>query len=186
MHYEVFMKKFTYICILLLISLVVFGLVLNFNQKDTIQNSDYLRVHIRANSNSEADQNIKYLIKDRMIEFLTPKIADCDTKQKVVDTIVNCKQELTELANSVLNENGFEYSANIKISTEFFPTRTYEGYTLESGVYDAIVVELGLAEGNNWWCVMYPPLCFVDYSENYSQNFVYKSKIWEIIKQFFN
>mgnify|MGYP002521854701 CR=1 FL=1 len=81
---------------------------------------------------------------------------------------------------------GLNYKSNIKIDREVFPTRTYEGYTLESGIYDAIIVELGSAKGNNWWCVIYPPLCFTNYSSANNQSVVYKSKIWGIIKQFFS
>ena len=183
---EVSMKKTTIICVALLLILIVLGLAFSAEPSNTLQNADYLRIHIRANSNDIDDQNIKYTIKDAMVKFLTPKLAFCTSKQQVVEMITNNKQQLENLANSTLKEQGFDYVAKIKIDSEMFPTRTYEGYTLQSGVYDAIIVELGSASGNNWWCVMYPPLCFVNYSAENSQNIVYKSKIWEIIKQFFN
>lgn len=180
------MKSVGIFCVCTILIIAGLGLFANFTQPAKLQNADYLRIHIRANSNSTQDQNIKYEIKDAMVEFLTPKIAVCETKQQVVDVISNSKQQLENLANNLLKQKGFNYCANIKIDSEVFPTRTYEGYTLESGIYDAIIVELGSATGNNWWCVLYPPLCFVNYSGDNSQNIVYKSKIWEIIKQFFN
>ena len=180
------MKKIVVFCVCSILMIVALGFVCKANMPNVLQNADYLRIHIRANSNSEQDQNVKYEIKDKMVEFLTPKIAFCSTKEQVVQMISNNKQELVLLANNLLKEKGFEYTANIKIDSEVFPSRTYECYTLQSGVYDAIIVELGSAVGNNWWCVVYPPLCFVNCCDNSSQNFVYKSKIWEIIKQFFN
>ena len=82
-------------------------------------------------------------------------------------------------------KNGFNYVSNIKINNEYFPTRTYANTTLESGYYDAVIIELGEAEGDNWWCVMYPPLCFVNKNENNMQ-IKYKSKIWEWINSLFD
>lgn len=149
-------------------------------------NADYLRIHIRANSNSEIDQEVKYKIKDEFVSYLTPKIALCTSKHDVVNLINIEHNKLVNLADTVLKDNGFNYTSNILIRSEMFPTRNYEGYTLESGVYDALIVELGEAQGNNWWCVIYPPLCFTNYSSNNLSSVVYKSKIWEIIKKFFN
>lgn len=179
------MKSIVTVCLCAIFVIVVMGLVFTPNN-NTLTNADYLRIHIRANSNLEQDQNVKYKIKDKLVDYLTPKIANCTNKQQVVDMINENRCQLENITNNLLKEDGFNYVAHIKIDTEMFPTRTYEGYTLQSGVYDAIIVELGSAIGNNWWCVVYPPLCFVNYSNNSVQNVVYKSKIWEIIKQFFN
>ena len=112
-------------------------------------------------------------------------IANCDTKKDVIETIENKKSALKNLADSILIDEGFEYVANVKINNEYFPTRSYQTYTLESGFYDAVIVELGSAEGNNWWCVLYPPLCFVNYTAESFAGVVYKSRILEIIKSFF-
>ena len=179
------MKKMILLLVFLIVSLSVVG-VLFLNTSTEKSNSDYLRIHIRANSNSDIDQKVKYAIKDAYINFLTPKIALCESKEDVTDLIISETKTLEALANSVLKENGFDYTSKVKINSEMFPTRTYEGYTLESGIYDAVIVELGEAQGNNWWCVIYPPLCFTNYSSSNSTSVVYKSKIWEIIKQFFS
>ena len=122
---------------------------------------DYLRLHIRANSNSEIDQNIKYKIKDELVEFLTPYFCNVTSKNEAIEIVNNLKEKMSEICVEVLRKNGFNYSANVKINNEYFPTRTYSNTTLESGYYDAVIVELGSAEGDNWWCVMYPPLCFI-------------------------
>lgn len=178
------MKKLFVFTLLLIVAICAVGIA--FTSKTDVQTKDYLRIHIRANSNSDVDQEVKYKIKDEYVNFLTPKIANCKSKDDVVEVIVENDDELVAIANDVLAKNGFDYTASIKIAREEFPTRTYEGYTLNSGVYDALIVELGEAKGNNWWCVIYPPLCFTDYSSNSFEAVVYKSKIWEIIKQFFN
>lgn len=141
-------------------------------------NSDYLRIHIRANSNSEEDQNIKYFIKDIMVEYMEPLLQDVNSKEKAVQVFQENKENLIELIDGVLLESGFDYSCHIEINNEFFPTRSYDDIVLESGYYDALIVNLGSGNGNNWWCVMYPNLCF-----NQPNNVVYKSKILEIINK---
>lgn len=179
------MKKF-FIMVLtsfVVITIIAFSSNLNYN---TLKNSDYLRIHIRANSNSQTDQNVKYLIKDKFVDYLAPRLSDCASKKDVLELVLAQKSLLENLADEILKQNNFDYKSNVKIASEQFPTRTYEGYTLESGVYDAIIVELGSASGNNWWCVIYPPLCFTNFSCAENMKIVYKSKILEIIKQFFS
>ena len=85
---------------------------------------------------------------------------------------------MTSLANQVLAKNGFNYKATVAVRNEEFPTRVYEDLTLESGYYDALIVELGRAKGDNWWCVVYPPMCFT----GNESGIIYKSKILEIIQ----
>lgn len=148
--------------------------------------SDYLRIHIRANSNSMDDQNVKYLVKDCIVEYLSPIIAECQDKSEMISAINYNLDSIEDIANSVLEENGFDYVSNAYISEEYFPTRTYGDTTLDADVYDAIIVELGTASGNNWWCVVYPPLCFVNADETSTTGFRYKSKLLEIINNFFD
>ena len=80
-------------------------------------------------------------------------------------------------------ENGFSYTARAEVRREEFPTRVYEDVTLEAGMYDALIVELGTGEGANWWCVLYPPMCFS--GEATGENIVFRSRIAEIIRSFF-
>ena len=181
------MKNFFAFIVFVLVVVLAFGFCLNINNSiESDEHADYLRIHIRANSNSDVDQEVKYAIKDEYIAYLTPKLANCLSKQDVVEMILKEKNNLEELADNLLSNNGFCYKSKVSIKSEMFPTRYYEGYTLESGIYDALIVELGEATGNNWWCVIYPPLCFANYSGANSKNIVYKSKILEIIKKFFN
>lgn len=177
------MKKF--ICIGLLVALIA-GLILIFMGNETSEavsaNSDYLRVHIRANSNSDADQAVKYKVRDGVVAFLTPTVAECETKAEAMRKIGAKLQEAAAVADRILRENGYTYGARAEIRKEQFPTRVYEDLTLEAGEYDALILELGSGAGDNWWCVVYPPLCFA----GGNQNIVYKSKIAEIIRKFCN
>lgn len=146
---------------------------------------NYLRIHIRANSNVEIDQNIKYKIKDEVIEYLTPYIAECNNYNQVLNMLQNNLTNIVQKVNEVLEQNNFSYSSNAKINNEFFPTRSYDYLVLEANYYDALIIELGQAKGDNWWCVVYPPLCFLNGNNVLENNVVYKSKILELINKFF-
>lgn len=171
--------------VLIVLSLAGYA-VYYFSKEETLNKEQFLRIHIRANSNNEEDQRVKYVVKDAIVERLYSVVAECETKQELINAINTNKNELEKLANDILRENNFTYNSSIKVCEEYFPTRVYnDSLKLESGVYDAIIVGLGNAEGNNWWCVVYPPLCFTDVSYNGSCKLYYKSKIAEIIKEFF-
>ncbi len=168
------MKKIISVIVILVCCVLVgFGI---FSQQNK---QEYIRIHVRANSNLSVDQNVKYEIKDKIVSYLIPQVANCNTREDFVVMINNNLNNLEQIANNVLQEKGFSYGAKVKFCQENFPTRSYDGVVLESGVYDSIIVELGTAEGDNWWCVVYPPLCFIS---NNSQDILYKSRILEILK----
>lgn len=173
------MKK---LCICALLAALLFGLVFTFgNTGGPSDPASYLRLHVRANSNSEEDQAVKYLVRDALVEWLTPLVAEAESKEEALLLVENNLDEAERIAEAVLLQNGFFYGATAKLTEEEFPTRVYEGTTLPAGVYDAFILELGEGKGDNWWCVVYPPLCFA----GGEQNIVYKSKILEIIRSFF-
>ena len=173
---------FTFLAVLTICGCLFFGE--SKSDAKTISNIDYLRLHIRANSNSDEDQEVKYYIKDELLNYLTLQIATLETKKDLENFIINNRVKIQNFVDNILEEKGFNYISNIKINNEYFPSRTYNNLTLESGFYDAIIVELGSAEGNNWWCVAYPPLCFMYESDNFG-NITYKSILLEIINKFF-
>jgi stage II sporulation protein R len=172
------MKPF---CITLLTLAIIILTLVGIGYPKSSVNEEYLRIHIRANSNEEVDQSVKYLVKEKLVNYLTPILSYCKTKEKAEIELTNRLTEIEKIADSVLLSNGYDYKSKAKINTELFPTRTYENLTLDSGYYDALILELGEGKGDNWWCVVYPPLCFVDSGAGY----IYKSKILEIIKEFF-
>ncbi|MCD8373097.1 MAG: stage II sporulation protein R, partial [Clostridia bacterium] len=144
--------------------------------------SDYLRLHVRANSNSEEDQAVKYKVKDAVVEFIAPYAANCRDKASAMETMAAIAGEIEDVCDGVLKEIGFNYSSSAEVRQENFPTRVYGDVTLESGLYDALIIELGSGEGDNWWCVLYPPLCFTSASADVE----YRSIIYDIIQKFFN
>ena len=167
------------ICISSILLIIIILTVACNTGSDKSENQEYLRIHIRANSNEEADQNVKYLVRDAVVEYLTPIVSDCRTKKEATEKIGSAKKTLEFIIDGILKTNGFKYSSSVSVRNEQFPTRVYDDLTLSGGYYDAVIVELGTAAGDNWWCVVYPPLCFSS-----TENLRYASKIKEIIEQF--
>lgn len=141
----------------------------------------YLRVHIRANSNSAEDQEVKYKVRDEVVAYLTPIVAECETKEEAMKKIGENLDGAAKVADETLKKYGYNYGARASIRQEEFPTRVYQDTTLAAGVYDALILELGTGTGDNWWCVVYPPLCF----GGGNCKVEYKSKIAEIVRKFF-
>ena len=166
------MKK----CAVVLPILLLMGLLLFFFAGTADMgggNAAYLRIHIRADSNEEAAQAVKYQVRDEVVALLTPIVSECRKKAEAARAMAGDP-------DAVLRENGFSYGARASLRREEFPTRVYDGVTLTAGVYDALILELGSGKGDNWWCVVYPPLCFTS-----GENVIYRSKIAEIIREFF-
>ena len=175
------MKKFVLVFVAFLAVIATVLLVKNMGttaQADT----DYLRIHVRANSNSQTDQSIKYIVKDEVVRFITPYAAQCTDKEKAMKVISGILPEIEDVCDRVLKENGFSYKSKASVRAEEFPTRVYGDLTLESGLYDALIIELGSGTGDNWWCVIYPPLCFTSGTASVQ----YRSAIMDIINKFLN
>lgn len=148
------------------------------------KSNSVVRIHIRANSNSEEDQSIKLSVRDSIIEYITPLLSTCNNSSEVKDILGENLDSIENVANEVLISNGFDYSVNARICNEYFPSREYSGDVYPADFYDALILELGTGKGDNWWCVAYPPLCFV--GEDVEGSAVrYKSKLIEMINEFF-
>lgn len=161
--------------------LIIGGLIVLGGLNSQNQTSEYLRIHIRANSNSEVDQGIKYLIKDAVVDVMIPFLSNCETKEEAEKAISENFGLIEKTANKILSDKGFSYTASAKLASEEFPARDYNGFLLEKGFYDALIINLGEGQGNNWWCVVYPPLCFLKTNPT-GEGVVYKSKLVEIVR----
>lgn len=165
------MKK---ICITFLVIIII--IVMAFCQvKDE---DEYLRIHVRANSDDVYDQMVKMEVRDALVLYLTPIIENASSRDEVLSSIQKEVKTLSLLSKAVLEKNGFSYGATVELKRESVPTRVYENVTLEAGEYETIVVELGDGKGDNWWCVVYPPLCFS------GEKVRYKSYLYEVVKRF--
>ena len=122
------------------------------------------RLHVIANSDSDDDQNLKYKVRDKLIEYMNSLIPNCEDKQEVMNTAKEHIDEFKQIAIDTVKEEGYNYNVEVKIGNFEFPTKKYGDISFPAGFYDALRVEIGEAKGQNWWCVMFPPLCFVDIS----------------------
>lgn len=125
--------------------------------------SSVFRLHVIANSDSTEDQNLKYKVRDKILEYINTLIdVNSNSKEEVINIVNQNIAILKQVAQNTVYENGFNYNVNIFIGNFYFPTKYYGDISLPAGYYDALRVEIGNAKGQNWWCVMFPPLCFVD------------------------
>ena len=158
-----FLKRF--FIVLILFSFFVFISALSYVNAVSSDISDSVfRLHVIANSDSKEDQDLKYKVRDSLLEYMNKISADCSSKEEVIALAETHKEDFYKIAKQTIEENGYGYPVNIDIGNFEFPTKTYGDISLPAGYYDALKVEIGNASGQNWWCVMFPPLCFVDVS----------------------
>ncbi|MBQ6863763.1 MAG: stage II sporulation protein R [Clostridia bacterium] len=120
---------------------------------------EVLRLHVVANSDSETDQNVKLLVRDALLAAGGTLLSQAQSAEQAAALARHLTDTLQQRADEVLAENGFDYTSRVTVQKEYFETRTYEDLTLPAGVYMAVRVVLGDGDGQNWWCVMFPPLC---------------------------
>ena len=118
-----------------------------------------VRLHIKANSNLSYDQELKLRVRDEILKATESNFANANSKD---DALMFAKTNISEfkrIADSVIQENGYDYQTNVRVEKTYFSTREYEGFTLPAGWYQAVCIDIGEAKGENWWCVMYPAVC---------------------------
>lgn len=118
-----------------------------------------LRLHIIANSDSQADQALKLAVRDEILKNSTNVFKNCNSVDDAIVTAGNNIDAINKIANQVVKEKGFNYSANVSVSDQRFDTREYQNFTLPAGTYKSLVIRLGDAKGKNWWCVVFPCVC---------------------------
>lgn len=208
------MKRFMLVVFLLIFIGVavnegVYAMFLSTREKDKEMlnsiSSKLIRFHVIANSDSEEDQNLKLKVKDEVLKYLAPELEKCTTIEESRQLLRDNDNKVKAIAEKVIRENGYSYEVKSELSKENFPVKTYGPITLPQGNYEAYRILIGNAGGQNWWCVMFPPLCFIDitkgevaeektieqmkevlseeeleYVENDSENLQFKFKIVEI------
>lgn len=169
--------------------------------------NEIIRFHVIANSDSEEDQNLKLKVRDKVIEYVSGNLKNCQDLSEARKFIIDNKDNIEYIAKSVVNENGYSYEVTSMLSIENFPDKAYGDLIFPQGEYEAYRILIGESKGQNWWCVMFPPLCFVDgtkdavdsknieemlinekkhsnkKSKNKNNNIKFKSKILEILSE---
>lgn len=122
------------------------------------------RLHVIANSNTAEDQSLKLKVRDSLLNYMNTLCSNCSTKEEAISIAHKHIIDFQKIAEQTIADNGYDYSVKINIGNFYFPTKNYGDISLPSGIYDALRVEIGESKGQNWWCVMFPSLCFVDIS----------------------
>ena len=160
------MKKIKFIVILSMLFLIyIFFSAYSYVSaiSDNMYNSVF-RLHVIANSDSDEDQNLKYIVRDNLINYMNEKTNTFTSKEDIIEYAKNHIEALKNIAEMTVKEQGYNYPVTVEIGNFEFPTKTYGDISFPAGNYDALRVKIGNANGRNWWCVMFPPLCFVDVS----------------------
>lgn len=158
------MKKFilTSVAIIIIISIT-----LNMNNiSGKASQSDVagklIRFHVIANSDDKVDQELKLKVRDSVLKYVSLKLINSKSIEESRVIINKEDKNIKKIAQIVINKYGFKYSVATTLSKEYFPVKTYGNITLPQGEYEAYRILIGSGSGQNWWCVMFPPLCFVD------------------------
>lgn len=123
---------------------------------------DVVRFHVLANSDTAADQNLKLDVRDAVLASFGEKLEGCSSKGESMALLAASKEEIRQTAAAEIARQGYDYPVSVSLVREDFPEKTYGNLVFPAGVYDAVRIEIGEAKGHNWWCVLYPNLCFID------------------------
>lgn len=124
--------------------------------------SNIIRFHVRAESDSKEDQWLKLQVKEAVLAYISPVLSKSQSVDESRQLLYNESENIRNVAAATLRSLGDESDVNVYFENCYFPMKTYGDMTFPPGEYEAFRVDIGEAQGKNWWCVLYPPLCFVD------------------------
>ncbi len=170
-------KRIAAITGVLIIALFAAGMT--YRSNEVLSNEDFIRFHVIANSDSEADQELKLKVRDRLVEFINDglvrrAVEKSDGSESRLgldieesgDYIIENIEAIEAEAEKIVEEEGFDYSVKAELGVCWIPEKTYGSVTFPAGNYEALRILIGEAAGQNWWCVLYPPLCLIDSEHN--------------------
>ncbi|MBO3443946.1 stage II sporulation protein R [Clostridium sp. CCUG 7971] len=150
------------ICVIGVMTITISGEVKKIDNISVNYKEKLIRFHVLANSDSDKDQELKLKVRDAIIQYLQPKLIKSSSIKESEKIIKNEYRQLEKISKNIINENGYSYDVKVGIEYTNFPTKQYSNIVLPAGEYKALRIIIGDGQGRNWWCVMFPPLCFVD------------------------
>ncbi len=165
--------KYKRLVLVLYIFIISFSYIIHPTIERKMRNSfedKIIRFHIRANSDMEEDQALKLKIRDEILKEMNEKFKDTKSLEESRKVIKENMKEMKYITERVIEEEGKDYDVAISLGQDNFPTRKYGNLVLPSGEYETLLITLGEGKGQNWWCVMFPPLCFVDITHSVAYN----------------
>ncbi len=145
----------------------IFGYTLKSNDMKQIQqgiSEKIMRFHVVANSDSKEDQELKLKVKEAVVSYISPILKESADISQSKEILADRQEEIKTIAEEIIYENGYDYPVTVGFEYTYFPTKSYGSYTFPPGNYEAFMIRIGKSQGKNWWCVLYPPLCFIDIS----------------------
>lgn len=160
------MKKLVKFVLYFVSIITLLHVITAWKDKDFLR-ENIIRLHVVGNSNTEEDQNIKLQVKDAVVAYLTPTLEECSDQDAAKLFLQENLDTIKEIADNVLRNIGSNDRTVVSISEEPFDTRHYNSFSLPSGIYQALRIQIGKAEGRNWWCVAFPGLCLPSTSQEF-------------------
>lgn len=176
------MKKYIY----LIIAIIVMGIVyINVNADEVVIPDSAIRVRVIANSNSLVDQDMKLRVTEYLQTYLSPLLVDVSSIEDARDIINDKLGEINDSVGEILKDNNYDMGYSVNFGDNYFPNKEYKGVKYKAGEYESLVVTLGTGGGDNWWCVLFPPLCLLDATDDDSSDIEYKLWVQELIEKYF-
>lgn len=153
------------LCSVVLLGIFMIDLLNYFPEKrdsNIYSKEDLIRLHILANSDTEQDQYLKLLVRNKIVKYLEAELKEVQNANEVKTFICNNEEKIKEIASAVLKENHCDDVVKISMGKSEFPLKKYGKFVLPSGTYNSVKILIGEAKGANWWCVLFPPLCFIE------------------------
>lgn len=171
--------------IIILSILIILFITSNESNKEVLIPKESIRFRVIANSNSEKDQKDKRLVAKSLGNSVTTLLQNSNSLEESRFLLKNNINNFKDSIDETLKENNIQTDYNINYGENYFPEKEYKGVTYKEGDYESLVVTLGNGEGNNFWCVLFPPLCLLEGEETTKNNVEYKSLIKEVIDKYF-
>lgn len=174
------MKKTIFLLLIIILIYVFIGYKFN----NVVIGDDAIRIRILANSNSVYDQSMKNGLKNEVEDYMYNLLSDVRNVESARKIIKNNLSNVDSITSKYLSDNNYDVDYSINFGNNYFPEKEYKGVKYKSGEYESLLITLGDGLGDNWWCVLFPPLCLIEASD--SENVSYTTLVGEILKKYSN
>ncbi len=171
--------------IIAILSIIIIVMLTLKTTDEVIIPSDSIRIRVIANSNNNYDQAIKQLVRNNIEGEITKLLIDAKDIDEARNIINDNLDKINFMVADILENNNYHLDYDVNFGYNLFPEKKYKGVVYEEGIYESLVVTIGGGKGDNWWCVLFPPLCMMESNDEDIEEIEYKSFIKEIIDKYF-
>ena len=179
------MKKIIFIVITVIVAIFVY-INVNAEVDEIVIPEAAIRVRVIANSNSIHDQSMKMKVKEYIEQNISSQLIDVTSVDEARDIISSNIDDLNDGIQTLFDDNGYDMNFLIHFGDNYFPEKDYKGVHYEAGAYESLVVTIGSGNGDNWWCVLFPPLCLLDAQDNDTSDVEYQFCVKKMINKIFS